>query len=525
MSAISFTKVSVTFGERTVLNAASFSLPAGLKVGLTGENGSGKSTILRLIAGELAPDDGLVTVPADGLTYVPQHATALDAPSALSAVLDGRPRLGALYHRLLVTAPDGDDEDALAYADLVAQYSALGGYECESDARRSLYELGLADEVIDRPPATLSGGECARVVLARALLSAPRMLLLDEPDSHLDLPGVNWLEDRLKRFGGGLVLVSHDRDLLEAATGAVLEIEDGRTTLEHGALSEYLQRKEQRLAQQVVAYQQQQRKVEQLEQDIRRLKDSARGFETKSQNDHWRRIGKKVAQTAKARQHRLERELAGVNRVERPRKCKRIALTGDGPERTAGHVLVARELAKGFGGRELFSDVDLELKRGQRLAVTGRNGSGKTTLLEVLIGRQAAGSGEIWRSPGAEVYYCDQLHAGLDPAASAYDVLAGATGLSPNQVYYTLAQLNLKNRNALKPVGTLSGGERTRLVLAVMLNARADLLVLDEPTNHLDLPSIEVLEQALCRFTGAVLVVSHDRRFIRRVATEVVKLG
>jgi len=522
MTQVSFSKVSVTFGDRAVLAEASFSLPAGSRVGLVGENGSGKTTILRLIAGELRPDGGAIDVGPGRLAWVRQCPDDEPDGTAVGAVLECRPELAAMHHRLAeLEGRDGSD-DAERYAELVAQYSEAGGYRLEGEAQRCLSALGLGPEIQGLPMQKLSGGERARAMLARALLSEPQLLLLDEPDAHLDVAGLEWLEEQLRRYGGTLVLVSHDRDLLEACTASVLEIEDGRASLEHGALSGYLERKQQRLAAQASAYEQQQRRVELLRRDIRRTQQRAQRFEQRSKNDHWRRIGKKIAQTAKARQRRLERELAGARRIERPRQRSRIGLRLDDPARRSDHLLLAEGVTKSFGARRLLSGIELALRPGQRLAITGPNGCGKTTLLEVLLGLQECDSGEVWLSPGAEWFYCDQHHAGLDPRLSAFEVLSGATELTPNQVYYLLARQKLRDRAAHKLVRVLSGGERTRLVLALLMNARANLLVLDEPTSHLDLPSIEVLEGALRDYAGAVLLVTHDRRFIRAVATDVL---
>jgi len=525
MQCVSFNNVSVSFGEQVVLDGVNFSLAPGCRTGLVGENGSGKSTVLRLIAGEIQPDSGTVQLAGGcSVTYVRQHPAIGRERDSVAAVLGFRPELARLYARMAELAGGDDAASAAEYAELVAHYHEAGGWEREAEARRCLSRLGLDADAQELPAAKLSGGERARVALARALLAEPQLLLLDEPDAHLDLAGLSWLEDCLNAYRGSLVLVSHDRDLLEACTDSVLELEDGRATLEHGALSEYLERKGQRLAAQLVAYEQQQRKVEQLRQDIRRTEQKARGFDSRSTNDHWRRIGKKIAKTAVARKHRLERELDEAHRIERPAERARIGLRLEDSAQQRNHVLVAEGLGKCFGERLLFDGVNLELRRGRRLAITGPNGGGKTTLLEVLLGLQPASSGEVWLSSATDVFYADQHHAGLDPAQSAYDVLAAATELSPNQVYYVLAQMQLKNKLAHKLVSALSGGERTRLTLALLVNAQAGLLVLDEPTSHLDLPSIEVLERALAAYSGAVLFVTHDRRFIRSVATEAWEL-
>lgn len=525
MSCVNFNKVSLTFGIHRVLSEANFSLPKGLKVGLVGENGCGKSTILKLICGELKPDSGCVETASDlAISRVRQLPVPGSYINAVCAVLDSQPQVARLYTQLAELEQCSKESSRLRYADLVAQYSSIGGYELEAEVKRFLSGLSLSDKQIAMPFDLLSGGEQARVNLAAALLARPQLLLLDEPDRHLDIPGLRWLQSQLKKYNGTLVLVSHDRELLEGCIDAVIELEDGCLRFEHGSLEDYFRRKQQRIDRQTIEYLEQQSRVAKLRRDIRRTEEKARSFDNRSTNDHWRRIGKKIARTAVARKHRLERELDDASRIEKPEDREQINLKFAEREHHNSCLLLATGLSKRYDGLQLFDQINIELHRGQRTVITGPNGCGKTTLLEVLLGKQTADWGEIWFPRKATVFYCDQHHGGLDLQQTAYATLEGRSGLTTNQIHYALSQIGLKNRNVHKPVSVLSGGERTRLLLALLSSSQADLLVLDEPTSHLDLPSVRILEQVLSRFSGAVLFVSHDRQFIRSVATDVLKL-
>jgi len=522
MSHITFSKVSKSFTNQSVINGASFTIPPGARVGLVGENGCGKSTILRLIAGEFAPDAGTICLAGSPVVHHVEQLVELDsAQTAVETVLGVFPAHSRRYREIRQLEHDpGSEED---YALAIAEYAASGGYDIERRVHRALCALGLDEEQMHRPLSTLSGGECARVALARAVLAEPEVLLLDEPDNHLDLAGIRWLEENLERFRGTLVLISHDRELLSGLVDTIIEVEDGLVTCEQGSLDSYLERKRAAHERQKVEYREQQRRVKKLKADIRATEDRARGFDSKSTHDFFRRKGKKIAKTALVRKQRLERELDDAHRVDKPRERARIAIQAASSDHLAAQMMRLRDVGKAYDGRRILDGVNLELGRNECVAITGPNGCGKTTLAEVALGRLAPDSGEVWRSARAPVYYCDQRRGGLDPELSVYDTLAGETRLSANQVYYLLAKMRMKGMGG-KPVGVLSGGERTRLTLAVLMNTKAGLLVLDEPTNHLDLPSMEVLEEALQAFPGGVLLISHDRRLVNNVATRVVEL-
>ncbi|MEZ5338287.1 MAG: ABC-F family ATP-binding cassette domain-containing protein [bacterium] len=526
MALVTLTDAGLHFGAADVLGGLNLSIEAGMKAALVGENGSGKSSLLALIAGTLAAEYGSIErqrgLRIAWLEQLPEYAAG---STALDAVFAARPVLALLRRCMAELEAAGiSEEQALRYAELVAEFQAAGGYDFEAQCRLALHGLGIDAGAALRPLATLSGGEQARTGLARALLTDCELLLLDEPDNHLDIEGIRWLEQALVEHPASLLIASHDRELLERVANCVIELEDGTARLERGSLAAYFERKHERIERQKLEYLEQQRRVEKLQADIRRTEQHARSMENMSTNDHWRRIARKMAKTATVRKRRLERELEGETAVEKPleRSGPRLAI-GSAAGGASG-LLWLDGICAGYGERELLGNVSLTLQRRQRLAITGRNGSGKSTLLKCILGELEPQAGEAWIAGGAAVFYCDQQQAGLDRELSLYQQLERSSPLTANQIHYLLARIGLKGRNE-QLVGSLSGGERTRLLLAVLMNTHADLLILDEPSNHLDLPSIEVLQQALCSFSGGVLLVSHDRRLVQHVATDVNELG
>jgi len=527
MSLVSFNNVTNEFGGVRVLKDVSFELADEGKVGLVGENGSGKTTLLNLIAGALKPDSGVVHVARSaGVCYVPQTPELRSDRTAYEEVLAARPSLFATRRKMLSLEPEIANERAAAsYAEVVAEYSASRGYEFERKTREALVSLGLGEEQIGLSLNRLSGGERGRVALAKALLANPTLLLLDEPDNHLDIEGIRWLEGVLKRYPGAFVLVTHDRELLDRAVDSIVEIEDAKVTVERGGYADFLKRKQKKLEAQKRQYLEQQRRVRKLKEAVNRAEGKGRGIERRTIHFHYRKRAAKVARRAVVIKRRIERQLEDEMRVEKPRTERdRVRVDLAPPKWHAATVLRMEGVAKSFGDRPLLADVSVELSRGQRIAIVGPNGCGKTTLMEIALGIQPADDGDVWLSEGASVFYCDQKQAGLKPELSVYESVAEETDLNHNQTHYLLAKLLFKGEAVGKKVAVLSGGERTRLVLALLMNTRADVLMLDEPSSHLDLPSIEVLEEALRSFAGAVMFISHDRRFVNAVATDAYEL-
>ncbi len=531
MSAVVFQKVSKAFAGRPVLDEVSFELSPTGKVALVGRNGSGKSTILRLIAGRIRPDRGSVRLASTvRLGYLPQRPAPRSDLTAHERVLSARPRLAALRRRVRAfeerqrVEGEQDAESAAAYAEAVTEFAEADGYRVEQQAEQALRALGVGPALMGRPLGELSGGERTRAELARALLSDPTLLLLDEPTNHLDLDGVRWLEQTLLRYQGALVLVTHDRRLLERVTDSVMEVERGKVVHERGTFTDFMRRKRQRVQRQMQRYLEQQKRARSLREAINRAEGRARGTERRTIHFHYRKRAANVARRAVTLKRRLEREM-DAPRARRPRAEAPKMRLDLAPRRWhAGCVLRMEGIAMSFGDRTLFEDVALELTRGERVALIGPNGSGKTTLMEVALGRQPAAAGDVWLSPGARPFYCDQHQAGLDPERTVLESVAAESDLDRSQVHYLLARLLFEGDAVHKRVGDLSGGERTRLLLALLMNTRADLLLLDEPTNHLDLASVEVLQEGLRNYAGAALLISHDRAFIRAVATRAFEL-
>lgn len=531
MSLARLHKVGVAYAGVPVLQDASFELHPGARVGLVGTNGSGKSTILRLIAGEMEPHAGTVTVARSArIGYVPQDWGTTATHNALHEVLSARSDLLELTDRIdsyEAGASDGtlDDESSTRYAQAVAEFAELGGYDFVRRAEEVLAALGLDDAQLALPLNRLSGGEQARAQLAKALMTEPTLLLLDEPDNHLDIQGIEWLEQTLACFRGALLLVTHDRALLDAVTDSILEVERGRLTFERGGCAHFVERRRVRFDAEMKGYLDQQRRVRKLRDAVTRADGQARGIEHRTIHFHYRKQAAKIARRATRMKARLERELEGAQAARKP-WVEGVGIRMDlAPARWHAHsVLRMEDVSRRFGDRTLFGGVGLDLSRGQRIAVMGRNGSGKTTLLKVALGLQPADAGDVWLSSGATPFYCDQLRGGLDPDVTVFDTVARETDLDRSQVHYILARLMFEKDAVHKRVGDLSGGERTRLLLVLLMNTRADLLVLDEPTNHLDLAAVEVLQEGLKEYAGAVLFVSHDRAFVRAVATDVYTL-
>ena len=530
MSLISLNKINKAFGGKQVLENVSCVIPARHKVGLVGENGSGKSTILKIIAGEIAPDSGEVGI-GGGLCiwYAPQLPQLPAGRTAYQETLFARPEIAALHEKMDALEAQltghSDDELSVALGEVTTEFAAAGGYQFETETHETLRALGIGEETAALSVEQLSGGERARVALAQALLSEASVLLLDEPDNHLDLDGILWLEETLRRYSGTVLLVTHDRELLDRVADSIIEIEGARVTQQQGKFADFLRRKQDRLELQKRQYLEQQRELKQLKTAARKAEERARSVESRTIDFHYRKRALKVAKQAVNLRQRIERKLQSADHLEKPREERdkiRVNLTAANKR---GALLRLDNIGKSYGNRVLFSGVDLELSRGQRIAIIGPNGAGKTTLLEIALGLQPPREGTVWLSPAAKWFYCDQHQAGLAPELSPYAALAQHTGLERTQIYYLLARLLFADQAFHQPIGSLSGGERTRLVLALLMNAQAELLLLDEPTNHLDWVSIEILGEALQTFPGAALLVSHDRRLISTAATQVLELN
>ena len=507
-------------GDATIFEGLNLTLSGNRRVGLVGPNGTGKTTLLRLLAGVTAPEHGSVALgPGDRIGYLPQEPPGPELTidrllgAALGEVWRLHGELGRLESRL------GDPAALAAYGDAQERFAALGGWALHAQLDGARDALGIAHVPLDAPLGELSGGEAARALLAGVLLAQPTVLLLDEPTNHLDIDGLEWLEGFLAGFAGDVLVVSHDRRFLDATVSQILELDGGLTAYE-GGYTAYRDEKARRRERLDLAYEAQQKRHRRLEADIAATRGFARHTETtvsRAEAPKLKRYAKKVARKAQSRERRLRREIESDEHIDKPRRTGALKVELEG---SAGGRLVAalRGVSGGWDGEPLLRDIDLTVHGRDRIAITGPNGAGKTTLLALLGGTLEPLAGAVDRPVRAAV-----LPQGAD--ALPADVPAVAFVRSHAQVpegeaRRLLGHFGLEGDTALRPLGRLSPGERARTAIAAMVAARAEVLLLDEPTNHLDFPSLEVLEGALRDYPGAIVAVSHDRAFLEAIGTE-----
>jgi len=508
------TGLEVRIGARVLLHPATFSVGPGDKVGLVGRNGAGKTTLTRILAGEGQPTSGTVSH-RGSVGYLPQDPRTGDLEQlAIERILDARD-LGTLTRRLREAelAMAGDDETARdaameRYPRLEERFQAAGGYAAEAEAARITANLGLDDRVLRQPLGTLSGGQRRRVELARILFSDADTLLLDEPTNHLDADSITWLRGFLASFSGGLIVISHDVELLRATVNKVFHLDANRAELDQYALR-------------WDAY------LEQRETDERRRKRERDNAERKAaallaQAEKMRaKATKAVAAQNMAR--RAERLLA---ETEGQRQADKVAhLRFPTPAPCGKTPLAASGLSKSYGSLEVFTDVDLAIDRGSRVVVLGLNGAGKTTLLRILAGVEQPDTGTVEPGHGLKLGYYAQEHDTLDLDATVYENLRhAAPDLSDAEVRSVLGSFLFAGDDAFKPARVLSGGEKTRLALAALVVSQANVLLLDEPTNNLDPASRAEILRALRTFEGAVVLVTHDEGAVDALEPERVLL-
>jgi ATP-binding cassette subfamily F protein uup len=510
--------LGLAYGSRTIFDALTLTLEEGERVGLVGVNGSGKSSLMRMLARAAAPDRGEVQLRRGALvTYLPQEPSFPEGATVASELEVARaPLKAALDAHAELSARLAAEGDPAAHDRLLAELAAagdrvehLGGWDTAHEARRLLDRLGVKDW--DRPVADLSGGARKRVAIARALLTHPDLLLLDEPTNHLDADTVDWLEEELDRFSGALLLVTHDRYFLDDLVDRIVEITPGAGVTSYpGNFEAYL---EQKLEAEAVA-------------EVARHK-----------RDRW--IGEELAWLRRGVEARRTKSKARIERARRlmaergPARPKVAAFQVAPPPRLSHVVLEARGIAKGFGGPPVLAGVDFTLGRGERIGLVGPNGAGKTTFLRVLLGELAPDGGEVVHGKRTKVAYHDQHRSALDPEQTVYEAAGGSPPGKAGEDFIELGGRKVALRDYLDDllfpptmqrmqVRALSGGERNRLLLAKLFLEGANLLVLDEPTNDLDLVTLSVLERLLLAFDGSVLLVTHDRYFLDKVATSVL---
>ncbi len=521
------------YGTQLVLDGASWEIQAGQKIGLVGANGAGKSTLLRIIAGEIRADEGSIYRARDIVTgYLaqepaldPSHTVWQEVMGAAVVVVRAEAELRRLEARMADPAVYGDtlalERVLAAHARAEAEFERLDGYRYESRAREALQLLGLPDNALDLQVSALSGGQKKMVGLAKLLVAGSEpsntsLLLLDEPDNHLDLAGKAYLASFIAAFAGTVVIVSHDRYLLDEVVTTVVEVEDHLVAQYEGNYSAYAVEKQLRLLRQQQMYVAQQKEIARIEAAIARF-------------ELWASIvvDERHIRQARSRQKMLER----MDRVEKPvleRRRMGLELNGWRGSRKVLEVAGLRKAfpaANGHGdGRAVLAGLDLLLWHGERVGLLGPNGTGKSVLLRCILGLEAPTAGTIRVGPSIITGYYSQEHETLDPNKTLVEEVRQVKAMYEEQAVSFLGRFLFPYQMARKRVAELSGGERSRLQLAKLMLSGANLLLLDEPTNNLDLPSCEVLENALDEFEGTVLVISHDRYFLDRVVDRIVEL-
>jgi ATPase subunit of ABC transporter with duplicated ATPase domains len=512
---ISFSKISKQYGRQILFVDASFQLNPGEKVGLVGPNGAGKTTLFRMIVGEEGVDEGDVSVPRRlSIGYFRQDVGEMSGRSVLDEAIAGSGRLGDLHHELesLQTAmSDPDQADRMdrilaRFGEVQEEYEHLGGYGLEAQAREVLHGLGFEDERIDGDVGTLSGGWKMRVAMARVLLGRPDVLLMDEPTNHLDIESIIWLESFLTSLPGALLLTSHDREFMNRVTNSIAEIDGGEITVYSGNYDFYERERAIREANREAAYARQQAMLAKEQRFIERF----------------------AAHAAKAAQVQSRvKALDKIERIELPKKRKAVKFDFRPPARSGDQVALIEQVSKAYGRRVIFDGLSATIRRGERWCVMGRNGAGKTTLLKMVAGALAPDSGEVRTGASVEMgYFAQQALDILEPDLTVEEQLQRDFPQESIGVLRSLAgAFQFSGDDVQKKVRALSGGEKTRLVIARMLLHPPNFLVLDEPTNHLDLFTKEMLIDALKDFDGTMLFVSHDRAFLRALSNRVIELG
>jgi ATP-binding cassette, subfamily F, member 3 len=514
------------FGGRRILDDLSLEVGRRDRLALIGENGGGKSTLLRLIAGRLEPDAGTVHRAADTRVGYLEQSAGGSGREGLDTLLERglerlRPGLAALWRGAAAGDPAAVDE-----------LLNRRGYGLAERLTRIAERLGLAPERLDGPPLTLSGGELARFDLAVLLTAEPELLLLDEPTNYLDLEGLARAEELLAGYPGAFIVVSHDRAFLDAVAAETLELEDGRLRRYHGGYSAYRERRDAEIAAAWEDFHQAKRERRKLLAGMNRRLGIVRTIEGKgggfAGTAHANRRGSmyydrkaaKLSKTVKVVQRRIA-EIESERLTPPKSYTLRIAPPLGGAERSAELAARADDLFYAHpGGPELFGGLELRLWRGRKLQLTGPNGGGKTTLIRLLLGELRPNRGSCGLGANVTVFHADQRTLGLPIGETVWDCLRLRSDADRRELRHLLARLLFRESDLGKPVEVLSGGERSRLFLALIGATRANLLILDEPTAHLDLQSIEALEEALAAYDGSLLFVSHDRAFGERLANE-----
>ena len=504
-------KKSFEVGE-ILLDGLSFEIRTGECVGIMGRNGCGKTTLFRMLTGELEPDDGTIMI-APGrklglISQIPVYPAGYTVENVLRSayreLFAMKKKMEALERQMAVSA---DHAILSEYDRLTNAYEVGGGYEMDTSVDKICNGLGIPALMREQLFSSLSGGEKTRVNLARLLLENTDILLLDEPTNHLDMRSVEWLEGYIKQFKGTTLTISHDRYFLDRVVQRIIEIHDGQAEHYNGNYSFYLEEKQARFNLQMKHYEQEQAKISQLSYTVERMKG-------------WGINNRVLYRRAMAMQHRIDR----IRQTERPKTEKTMKASFGEKEFYGDSVFYVKGMEKAFGDKKLFSDVELLVKGGERIALLGDNGTGKTTFIRCLLGEEPVDAGRIRFGPTVKSAYLPQVMHFAHPERTLYDTMLYEQNCTPQAARDRLGAFLFSGEDVFKTVGTLSGGEQSRLRLCMLMDEKINLLILDEPTNHLDMTTRDLFQQALLGYDGTLLIVSHDRFFLNQLADRVLEI-
>ena len=499
---------------KNILDGLTFTVNSGERVGILGHNGCGKTTLFRILAGEIGWDEGEVMVATSKrLGLISQIPVYPDGWTTEDVLRSAHKRLYEISDRLdeLGLLIEHDQSPALLqeYDRLSDDFRRLGGYDMDTARNRVANGLDIPAAMREQPFDSLSGGEKTRVHLARLILEDTDILLLDEPTNHLDLHATEWLEDYLLHFKGTVLSISHDRWFIDRVAQRCIEIVDGKAEFYSGGYSFYLEERQRRFEEKMRKYEKDQAKIEQLTRAAEQM-------------HLWAFMGNdKLHKRAFSMEKRIEK----LSHTEKPTEQKKLSVKFRQREFEGDEVLVMEGLSKSFGEKKLFSDLDLTVTGGERIALIGDNGTGKSTLVKLIMGDETPDAGYVYRGPAVRTAYLPQMVSFSVPERSAYDTMLYDCRCQPQEARDRLAAFGFRGEDVFTPVGTLSGGEKSRLRLCMLMGSDINFLILDEPTNHLDIASREWMEDALSDYEQTLLFVSHDRYFIEKFATRIWALA
>lgn len=512
---LSCNHISKSYGENIILNDCSFFVNDNEKAAIVGDNGAGKSTILKIIMGELDADQGSVTLSRDKtIGYLAQYQSLDSSKSIYEEVQSVKQPLIDMEQKLLsyekkMSALSGAELEKLinAHAKLEHDFQLKNGYSYKSEIEGVLKGLGFTEDEYEKTVGTLSGGQKTRVALCKLILEKPDIIMLDEPTNHLDLNSIKWLENYLTNYNGAVLVIAHDRYFLDRIVTKIIEIENTACRVYQGNYSEFSTKKQKLRAEQMNQFLKQQSEIRRQEEIIAKLRSYKQ---------------EKFYKRAESRQKVLDK----MEVIHKPQDLSDGMTLRLEPDCVSGNdVLNVQGLSKSYDGNRLFDNLNFELKRGEHVALIGDNGTGKTTILKIINGLVPSDNGDIIPGTNVHIGYYDQEHHNLDDEKSLFEEISDAyPNLTNTKIRNTLAAFMFTGDNVFKKIGSLSGGEKGRVSLAKLMLSEANLIILDEPTNHLDMTSKEILENAINNYTGTVFYVSHDRYFINQTASRILEL-